>query len=112
MSQDTQDAARAAYKKKLIVEGELYRVGIIHAKASVGYALRPEALLRETLDYAAGIAGSRIDTLLPTGLRWQSVMPLALTALSFIVRKKLIKPAFAAGFVAAAALAWYRRRQH
>lgn len=111
MSKDAAAAALAAHKNRLIGEGELYRVRLALAKAHVGAALRPEALLHEALGQAGRFAGNRLDGLLgPTGLRWQSVMPLVLTALSFIGRRRLVKPALGVG-LAAVAVAWLLRRR-
>lgn len=110
MPHDGDAAALAAHKDRLIAQGQSYRVGIVHARACVTQALRPEALLHEALEHAAGLAGARFDTWLPGGLRWQSVLPLLLPALSVIRRRKLVKPALAAACVAVA-LGWMLRRR-
>jgi hypothetical protein len=110
MSNDA-DAMRIAQKNKLIAEGGLYRARIVHARAQAGAALRPEALLHEAIGRVRNFANLRLDSwLAPTGLRWQSVMPLLLTALSFVGRRRLIKPALGVA-IAAGALAWYARRR-
>jgi hypothetical protein len=110
MSNDA-DAVRTAQKNKLIAQGGLYRVRIAHARAQAGAALRPDALLHEAIGRARDFANLRLDSwLAPTGLRWQSVMPLLLTALSFVGRRRLIKPALGVA-IAAGALAWYARRR-
>lgn len=110
MSNDA-DAVRTAQKNKLIAEGGLYRVRIAHARAQAGAALRPDALLHEAIGRVRNFANLRLDSwLAPTGLRWQSVMPLLLTALSFVGRRRLIKPALGVA-IAAGALAWYARRR-
>lgn len=111
MPNDVEAAALAAHKNRLIAQGELHRVGIAHARARMTQALRPEALLHEALEHAAGLAGARLDTWLPGALRWQSVLPLLLPALSVIRRRKLVKPALALGG-AAVALGWWLRRPH
>ncbi|MBC7859081.1 MAG: hypothetical protein H7Z39_09950, partial [Burkholderiaceae bacterium] len=49
MSKDAAAAALTAHKNRLIDEGELYRVRVALARAHVGAALRPEALLHEAL---------------------------------------------------------------
>ena len=105
-------AAQAARKQQLIAQGELYRVGIVHARANVGYALRPEALLQGVVETAVGFAGHRVESLLaPGGMRLQGVMPYVLTALSFIGRRKLVKPALVLVTVAAVATSWLRRKR-
>lgn len=102
-------AALAAQKQQLIAEGALYRVSVAHARACVSQALRPEALLHEVVQQAAGYAGARVETLLaPNGPRLQALMPVLLAALSFLARRKLVKPALGA-VAAAAGLAWYLR---
>lgn len=101
-----------ARKRQLIADGELYRVSIIHARANVGHALRPETLLQGVVETARGFAGHRVEALLaPGGARLQTFMPYVLTALSFIGRKKLVKPALVLVAAAAGAAAWLRRKQ-
>ncbi|HAT33696.1 MAG TPA: hypothetical protein DCW29_23495 [Janthinobacterium sp.] len=112
MSTDTDGAAIAAHKKRLIAQGQLYRIGIVHARANVGQALRPEALLEGALGMALGFAGARVETLLaPGGFRLQAVVPYVLTALSFIGRRKLVKPALVVGAVVGVAATWLLRRK-
>ncbi|WP_312440006.1 hypothetical protein [Janthinobacterium sp.] len=111
MSDNDKLMAPAARKRQLIAEGELYRVGIVHARASVGYALRPETLLKGVVDTAVGFAGHRVEAFVaPGGMRLQALAPYALTALSFIGRKKLVKPALVLVAAVAAATAWFRRK--
>ena len=102
----------AARKKKLIAEGAFYRVGIVHAKAQAGHAMRPQALLHDAVEHALGFATARMGGFLaPAGLvtRLQSVMPYVLTAASFIGRRKLVKPVLIGGAVLAGAAAWLLR---
>lgn len=102
-------------KERLIREGELYRVGVIHAKAQVSLALRPEALLHEAVDQAIGVAQARFGALLQpgglSGIKLTSLLPYALTLGSYIARKRLVKPALAVGVLAAAGVAWLVRRK-
>lgn len=112
MSEQDKEAAQAARKRQLIAQGELYRVGIVHARANVGYALRPDALLQGVVETAVGFAGHRVESLLaPGGMRLQGMMPYVMTALSFIGRRKLVKPALALVTVAAVAAGWLRRKR-
>ncbi|MES2740265.1 MAG: hypothetical protein V4754_04865 [Pseudomonadota bacterium] len=102
----------AERKKVLIAEGEYFRVGLVHAKLSVGHALQPQALLHGALDHAVGFAHARVDQFLaPTGVRLETVMPYAMSALSFMARRKLIKPALAVAVVVAVGVAWFKRRK-
>lgn len=106
------DDSDATHKRRLIAEGEFFRVGILHAKANVANAIRPEALLRGVVEHAQVFASTRIDHFMASpvaGVR--SVMPYVLTAVSFINRKKLIKPALAVCVVLAGATAWLVRRK-
>ena len=50
MSENDKLAVQAARKRLLIAQGEMYRVGIVHARANVGYALRPESLLQGVVE--------------------------------------------------------------
>ena len=102
-------------KERLIREGEYYRVGVIHAKAQVAQALRPEAILHEAVDQAVGLAQARFGALLQpgglSGLKLSSLLPYALTLGSYIARKRLFKPALAVGAVVAVGAAWLIRRK-
>jgi len=102
-------------KERLIREGEYYRVGVIHAKAQVAQALRPEAILHEAVDQAIGMAQARFGSLLQpgglSGLKLSSLLPYALTLGSYIARKRLFKPALAVGAVVAVGAAWLIRRK-
>ncbi|WGG48795.1 hypothetical protein [Rugamonas sp. DEMB1] len=115
MSKEAQQAALAAAKARLIGEGELYRIGVVHAKARVAMALRPEALLHGAVEHAVGLAQARFGALLQPGglggLNLKMLMPYALTLGSFVVRKRLFKPALGVGLAVAAGAAWLLRRQ-
>ncbi len=102
----------AERKKVLIAEGEYFRIGLVHAKLSVGQALQPQALLHGALDQAVGFAHARMDQFLsPTGLRLETVLPYAMSALSFLARRKLIKPVIGVAVMVGLGVAWFRRRQ-
>ncbi|MBB3118585.1 hypothetical protein [Pseudoduganella violacea] len=115
MSKEEQKLALAAAKQRLVAEGELHRLTTLHAKMQLRQALRPEALLHGAVDHAVGVAQSRLGGLLSPGglsqLNFKTIMPYALTVGSFIVRKRLYKPALAVAAVAAAGAAWLLRRK-
>ncbi|NVM79247.1 hypothetical protein FHW83_005084 [Duganella sp. SG902] len=115
MSKHEDPAALAAEKQRLIREGELYRIKVVHAKALVAQALQPDALLHGAVDHAVGLAQARLGGLLQpgglSGINFKSLMPYALTVGSFIARKRLIKPALALAVVAGAGVAWLFRRK-
>ena len=114
MSKPSESAA-AANKLRLIREGELYRVGVAHAKARVELALRPEALLHGAVEHAVGVAQARFGALLQPGglggVSFKTLLPYLVTAGSFILRKKLVKPAVGVGAVVALAAAWLLRHK-
>ncbi|MYM23758.1 hypothetical protein GTP46_13980 [Duganella sp. FT135W] len=110
--------ARAAEKERLIREGELYRIKVVHSKALVGQALQPDALLHGAMEHAVGLAQARLGGLLtPGGLSGlnfkslKSLMPYVLTIGSFIARKRLVKPAIALVVAAGAGAAWLMRNK-
>jgi len=119
------DAALAAEKQRLIREGELLRIKVVHSKALVGQALQPEALMHGAVDHAVALAQARLGGLLHPGggsggggllgalnfSTLKSLMPYALTVGSFIARKRLIKPALALVTVAGAGVTWLLRHK-
>lgn len=113
-----------ANKDRLIKEGELYRISVLHSKALVVNALHPEALLHGAFDHAVGVAQARLGGLLGggggsggdgrsflSGFNYKALMPYAITVGSFIARKRLIKPALALTVVGAGVAAWLLRRK-
>jgi hypothetical protein len=107
----------AARKAALLRQGEFYRVGIVHAKANVKQGARPEAIFHRAIDTATYALRSRVDGLLHPGSgsggSVSSLLPLAISVLGFLSRRRLVKPALGV-VAAAAALGWYlqRRSQH
>jgi hypothetical protein len=111
MNDAVQAAALADRKAKLLLDGAIYRVGIVHAKATVARGLRAESLIHNAVEDAIGFAGTRLEAVLaPIGGRFQLLMPLAVAAFSYLSRKKLLKPAIGAGLVVAAVAAVAGRR--
>jgi hypothetical protein len=81
-------------KARLKRQGDFYRVGIVHAKASIKQGARPEALFHSALDHASWAIRSRVDNLLrPTGINVATVMPYAITVLGFLRKRGMVKPA-------------------
>ena len=119
MSKETEAAALAAEKQKLVREGELYRIKVVHAKALVANALHPDALFHGALDHAVGMAKARMGGLLQpgglggamSGVNLKSLMPYALTVGSFIARRRLIKPAIGVALALGVGAAWLLRRK-
>jgi hypothetical protein len=115
MTKDAESAAFDADKQRLIREGELYRIKVVHSKALVAHALQPDALFHGAVDPAVGLALARLGGLLQpgglSGFNFKALMPYALTVGSFIARKKLIKPALGVAAVLGLGAAWLMRRK-
>lgn len=60
-------AALAAAKEKLVLEGQLYRVSVVHAKAQVANALRPDAIVHSAIEHALGAVQHRFAGLFGGG---------------------------------------------
>jgi uncharacterized membrane-anchored protein len=79
----------AERKASLIRQGELYRVGVVQAKAHVKYAARPEQLFHSALNQAGWLLRSRIDSLLkPGGASVSAIMPYAMALIGFLRKRK------------------------
>jgi len=115
MSKQAERAAVEADKQRLIREGELYRIKVVHAKALVGNALQPDAMLHGAVEQAIGMAQARLGGLLqPGGLKnvnFKSLLPYGLTVGSYIARKRLLKPAMGVALAAGLGMAWLLRRK-
>ncbi len=107
----SKEAALAERKARLMHQADMYRVGIVHARASVVHGARPEALLHAAIDQATWALRARVDGLLrPTGITVGTIMPFALGLLRLLARRRLVKPALGV-LVAGAAVALYVRRR-
>jgi hypothetical protein len=115
MTTEMEQMALAADKARLIQEGELQRVKVAYAKAQLGMAMRPEALLHSAVGQAAELAQARLGSLLaPGGLNManlKTVLPIALTVGSYVMRRRLLKPALGVAAVVALGVAWLARRK-
>ena len=75
-------------KAQLIREGEFYRVALVHAKAQVKHAARPDVLFHSAVDHATWAVRSRIDSVLkPTGASMATLAPILMTALATLPQK-------------------------
>jgi hypothetical protein len=98
-------------KRALLRDGEFYRAGVAHSKAQVKHAARPEVMFHSVLDHATWVLRARADALLkPTGTSVSVLAPYALTALSFIRKRRLGKPALGIAALGGIA-AWYLQRK-
>ncbi len=99
-------------KAQLIRQGEFYRVGVVHAKAQVKHAARPEALFHAAVDHATWAVRARVDGLLqPSGASVASITPYVMAVLGFIRRRKMGKAALALVVVAAGVGLFLRQRR-
>jgi hypothetical protein len=84
----------AERKAELMREGELYRARMLQYKAQVKHDARPEVMFHSAIDHATWALRARVDGLLrPTGVNVSSLAPYALTVVSFLRRRGLVKPA-------------------
>ena len=91
-------------KKKLIAQGALYRVEVLHATQMTRASLRPDSLARGALHQLVGVALSIFSKKTGGGLGAgvQTLLPLLLSAAPALLRKKsLWKSAWRGTFVAA-----------
>ena len=89
-------------KEQLIRQGEFHRVGVMHAKAQLKQAARPEALFHSAIDHASYAVRSRVDSLLhPTGTSVGALMPYALTIFRFIRHRRIGKASLGVAVVLA-----------
>ena len=101
----------AERKADLLRQGQAYRVGIAHSRASVKESLRPQALMHRALDHATGAVRERVDGLWrPGGTKLSALMPFALTAFGFLRKRRLLRPALGAAAVVGS-LGWYLRHR-
>lgn len=114
MTKPAHDAASADVQR-LIREGELYRIKVLHAKALLAQAVRPDALMHEAVDHVVGLAQARLGGLMQPGglksLNFKALMPYAISIGSFIARKRLIKPVLGVAAVAGVGVAWLLKRK-
>jgi hypothetical protein len=108
---NAQHANPAARKAELLRDGEFYRAGVAHARAQIKHGSRPEVLFHSAIDHATWALRSRADALLkPTGTSITTLAPYAMTALSFIRKRRLGKPALAVAALLGVA-GWYVQRK-
>ena len=107
----SKEQALAERKARLLRQADMYRVGIVHARAGLVHSARPEALFHTALDHASWALRAKVDSLLhPTGLSVGAIMPFALGIIRFLSRRRLVKPALGI-LVAGAAVALYAQRR-
>lgn len=99
-------------KAQLLRQGEFYRLGLVHAKAQLRHAVRPDTLIHSVIDYAAWALRTRVDSLLkPTGASLASLMPYAMSVIGFIRSRRMGKASLGVALALAAAGFFLRQRQ-
>jgi hypothetical protein len=99
-------------KAQLLRQAEFYRVGVVHAKAQLKQAARPDVLIHSAIDHATWAVRRRIDGLLqPTGTSVASLMPYLMTAIGFIRRRKTGAASLGVSLALAAIGLLVKRRQ-
>ena len=98
-------------KAQLIRQGEFYRVGVVHAKAQLHFAVRPQALIHSALDHAGAALRARVDKLLaPAGTNVATIMPYALVLSRFMRHRKVGKASIGAALVLTG-IGWYLQQR-
>ncbi len=119
-SDAAKEKALAHRKAQLLLDGAVYRIGIVQAKTNVLQSLHAETLVRNVGQHLLGVIGMRLNNLFTPNVRkvggqFQTLMPLAVTAFTFLSGKKLLKPVIGGGLLltavgAVVALALRRKR--
>ena len=111
IKKDRESASDVSERKaRLLRQGDFYRAGIVQAKAHIKHGAKPETIFHNAMDHATFALRSRVDGLLrPTGINVGTVMPYAMSVISFINRRRLQKPAIGLAVLMAAA-GWYANR--
>lgn len=101
-------------KEELIRQGEFYRIGVVHSKAQVKQAARPEALFHSAIDHATWSLRSKVDSLLkPSGANVATMLPFALKIIQFVRHRRMGKAALGVTLLLGAAGAYLQyRRTH
>lgn len=99
-------------KAQLLRQGEFYRVGVVHAKAQLKHAARPDVLIHSAIDHATFAVRKRVDGLLaPTGTSVASIAPLVMTVVGFLRNRKTGAASLGVSLALAAVGYFLKRRQ-
>jgi hypothetical protein len=89
-------------KARLLRQAEFHRQNIVSAKSAIKQGARPDAIFHNALDHATFALRNRVDMVLrPTGTNVATLAPYALSLLTFLRQRRMLKPAL--GVMAAAA---------
>lgn len=101
----------AQRKQLLILQGQVFRAGVVEAQNELRSSLEPKALLGSVASNLVG-AGTAQQLLSLSSLldgRLNVLLPVALKTLGFLARRKLLRPAGLALAAGAAGWAAYRK---
>jgi hypothetical protein len=99
-------------KAQLLRQGEFYRVGLVHARAQLKQAARPEALFHSALEHATWALRARVDGLLrPSGTSVAALLPYVMTLIGFIRSRRMGKASLGVALALAGAGLFVRLRQ-
>ena len=75
----------AERKAQLVRQGEIYRIGVVRAKAQVLHEAQPQALFHSAVDHATFAVRSRVDSLLsPSGFSMGALLPYVMPVLRML----------------------------
>ena len=89
-------------KAKFVRQGEIYRIGVVRAKAQVLHEEQPQALFHSAVDHATFAVRSRVDSMLsPSGFSVGALLPYAMPVLRMLRNRRFgTKGKIALGVVA------------
>ena len=101
----------AVRKAELLREGEFFRAGVAHAKASIQHGIKPEVMLHSAMDHATWALRARADAMLkPTGTNVSVLLPYALGVVNFVRQRRMGKQALA-GAVLLGVVGWFMQKR-
>ena len=106
-------------KRQLIAQGAIYRTEVMLARQAVRDSLQPDTLAKSAVHKAglAALAAFRNRNAFGVaGLDLQTVLPLAMTGISLLIRKKslvrpLLRGAAVSGLIAGVVALWVRKKK-
>jgi hypothetical protein len=97
-----------------IRQGEIYRVGVVRAKAQVLHEAQPQALFHSAVDHASFALRTRVDSVLrPTGFSVGALLPYAMPLVRLLRNRRFGtkgKLALSAVALVAAAGVYYQQK--
>lgn len=108
-----QDLPLAERKTRLLRQAEFHRQNILNAKTAIKQGAQPQAIFHNALDHATFALRNRVDMVLrPTGTNVSTLAPYALSLLTFLRQRRMLKPALGVAAVAAGLAAYVRHRRN